>query len=224
MAWDLLARDEEGGDGALCLYRDGGDFMIRAGGLELMSTRCSRSELELARIGLAATAGLTRRRILIAGLGLGFTLAEACRGAGPRDRITLVELSAAVIAWVRAYLETGSCLDDPRVAVRRADFLDFVAREGGAYDLILLDIDNGPEAFVRPDNQLLYEVPGLVPLLARMAPGGRLLIWSSFEAPAFEARLRTLGQEVDCLKIRPSAGKPVQHYIYRATSPARGAA
>ena len=74
---------------------------------------------------------------------------------------------------------------------------------------------------MRPGNQALYEPSGLVPLLARLAPGGQLLVWSSFEAPVFEARLQALGQEVACRKIRPLAGKPVHHYIYRAASPAR---
>ena len=154
-----------GGREELRLKRRGSEFSIMLGANELMNSRMSGSEEALARLACAKVGDRPRGRakMLIGGLGMGFTLRAALAELG-RDAIVVVaELVPAVVAWARgpmAELFAGS-LDDPRVEVREADVTDLIASGKGAYDAILLDVDNGPNGLSRSANDRLYDKEGL---------------------------------------------------------------
>ena len=166
--------------GELVLRRDGRHHEIVSNGTFLMDTRDGRSERELVRA--AARPG---DRVLIGGLGVGFSLIEAL--AVGAAAVTVVEIEPAVVRWNREHLGTAA-LDDPRVTVAVEDLACFLDRPG-EYDAVCLDVDNGPEWTVTEANAALYGPAGLDRVRARLAPGGRLAVWGAGPAPAFEARL-----------------------------------
>lgn len=174
--------------GELVLRRDGPHHEIVSNGMFLMDTRDGRSERALVR----AAAG-PGDRVLIGGLGVGFSLAEAL--AVGAAAVTVVEIEPAVLRWNAEHLGTAA-LADPRVTVVLADLAGFLTRPG-AYDAVCLDVDNGPEWTVTAANADLYGEAGLDAVDRVLAPGGRLAVWSAGAAPAFEARLRCRYAHVD---------------------------
>ena len=168
--------------GELVLRRDGEHHEIVSNGMFLMDTRNGESERALVRAAVRGPGA----RVLIGGLGVGFSLTEAL--ALDAAAVTVAEIEPAVVRWNREHLGTAA-LDDPRVTVL-VDDLAAVLRAPGQYDAICLDVDNGPEWTVTVDNAALYGDPGLSVVDDRLAPGGTLAVWSAQRAPAFEARLR----------------------------------
>lgn len=208
--------------GELVLRRAGADYEIISNGVFLMDTRNGESERLLVR---TAVDGLDAPvRVLIGGLGVGFSLAEAL--ALPAvAHVTVVEREPAVIAWHGTALRpwSGGALDDPRVTVRAADLLDVVADPGaGRFDALCLDIDNGPDWTVTPGNARLYAPTGL-DLLARMlTPRGVLAVWSAGAAPAFEALLRHRFARVEARPVPVPRGEPdIVYLAARPTKPDR---
>jgi spermidine synthase len=204
-----------GENGELVLRGDGRHFEIISNGTFLMDTRAGDSERLLVR---AALDRLGRPAdILIGGLGVGFSLAEALRSAHTRT-VTIVEREPAVIGWHATYLRpfSGGALDDPRVRVEHADLIGRLRSAAGAYDVLCLDIDNGPEWTVTEGNAALYGPAGLDLLAGRLRPGGVLAVWSAGAAPAFEARLRERFAGVSALPVRVARGEP--DVVYLATS------
>lgn len=183
------------GQGELSLYRRGGEFSIRLAGRELMNSRAHGSEEALAELTLARIEARPRPRLLIGGLGMGFTLAAALRQLGPEGRVTVAELVPAVVAWNRGLLAelAGRPLLDPRVRVHGGDVGECLRAARAAYDAILLDVDNGPEALARAANDWLYAPPGLQAAFAALCPSGVLAVWSSAPHPRFVQRLRGAG-------------------------------
>lgn len=174
--------------GELVLRRAGGHYEIIANGVFLMDTRDGRSERLLVR------AALDRCRrpcnLLIGGLGVGFSLAEAL--ATPDCRVTVVEREPAVIAWQSTHLArySAGALADPRVRVVCGDLVEWsFTTPTPAFDAICLDIDNGPDWTVSEGNAALYGDEGLRRLRRQLIPGGVLAVWSANVSPAFEARL-----------------------------------
>lgn len=207
------ARTPEGGE--LVLYRRGGDYTIRVDGRELMSSRAHGSEEAMARL---ACEGLREEaRVLVGGLGMGYTLRAALDALSPRATVVVAELVPAVVDWNRTFLAPLGCrpLEDPRVVVEVGDVLAIVRATDVRFDAILLDVDNGPTALTRPGNQALYGEPGLVTLKRALRLSGALAVWSADRAPAFEARLRKVGFAVSVHEIpaRGGAGGP-PHTIY----------
>jgi spermidine synthase len=194
--WETLDRAPSGG-GELVLARRGHEFSIRFDGRELMGNRAKDSERALARVPLEALE-TKAPRVMIGGLGMGFTLREALDVTGPGARIDVVELSPAVVRWNESWLAelAGSPLDDPRVTVVHADVRDVIRRSRAAYDAILLDVDNGPGAFSAPGNASLYGRPGIRAAAAALAPGGVLAIWAASGDAGFAGVLRAEGFEV----------------------------
>ncbi len=141
----------------LTLYRHDGAYSIRVGGVELMSTRRHRSEDRLAELACAPLARTPGARVLIGGLGLGFTLRAALGLLAADARVVVAELVAGVIAWNRVpeYGLAAAALDDPRVTLRHADVADLLRADRGAYDAVLLDVDNGAAAFTTAGNAAL---------------------------------------------------------------------
>jgi spermidine synthase len=198
--------------GELVLRRDGEHHEIVSNGMFLMDTRDGRSERELVRAAVRAPGA----RVLIGGLGVGFSLAQAL--ADPRvAAVTVVEIEPAVLRWNREHLGTTAALDDPRVRVVVADLVAFLAAAADRYDAICLDVDNGPEWTVTVDNAALYGDPGLSAVDRRLAPGGTLAVWSAGAAPAFEARLRSRYGNVQVIEIPVPRGEP--DVVYVATGP-----
>lgn len=195
--------------GELVLRRDGGHHEIVSNGMFLMDTRDGRSERELVRAAVRGPGA----RVLIGGLGVGFSLAEAL--ALDPAGVTVVEIEPAVLRWNRDHLGTAA-LADPRVTVELADLADFLTRPG-RYDAVCLDVDNGPEWTVTVDNAALYGDPALSQVDALLAPGGTLAVWSASAAPAFEARLRARYREVEVRTIAVPRGEP--DVVYAARGP-----
>jgi spermidine synthase len=199
--------------GELVLRRDGEHHEIISNGMFLMDTRDGRSERELVR---AAVHG-PGERVLLGGLGVGFSLAEAL--ALDPAAVTVVEVEPAVVRWNRDHLGGAGRLDDPRVAVVLDDLAAFLAGDRHEYDAICLDVDNGPEWTVTVDNTALYGDPGLSAVDRRLAPGGRLAVWSAHRAPAFEARLRRRYRMVETREIPVARGEP--DVVWVASGPVR---
>ncbi|WP_460448738.1 spermine/spermidine synthase domain-containing protein [Alsobacter sp. SYSU BS001988] len=213
-----------GDAGELRLMRRDAEFSIRLGHTELMNSRLRGSEEALATLAFARTPGAEAGRILIGGLGMGFTLRAALAALGPRAHIDVVELVPAVVAWARGPMATlfGDSLSDPRVQIHEADVAAVIGAARQVYDAILLDVDNGPEGLTRSANDGLYDVAGLGAAMAALRPGGVLAVWSSAPDAAFTQRLRRVGFAVT--EERPRAngktGRGARHVIWLAVRPA----
>ena len=203
----------------LRLFRRGDDFMIVVGREELMSSRMSGSEEALAEMTLARLRGETAPRLLIGGYGMGFTLRAALRLLPADAEVVVAELVPEIIAWARGPMAalTAGCLDDPRVRVTDRDVGACIAEARGAYDALLLDVDNGPDALTHPGNAGLYSNAGLAAAKAALRPGGMLGVWSAAPDPAFKRRLIQCGFDVDEVTVRArSNGKGPRHTIWFA--------
>ncbi len=204
-----------GGDGELRLMRRGQDHMILFGRNELMSSRLRGSEEALASLACERIAGRARPRMLVGGLGMGFTLRKAQELLPPKAEIVVAELVPAIVDWAHgplAYL-FGDSLDDPRVTVRIGDVGESIASPGAGYDAILLDVDNGPDGLIHPDNDKLYGKYGLRAALNALVPGGVLAVWSAYPDKAFAERMQRAAFTVDEVKVRATGGRKGAHHV-----------
>ena len=204
-----------GGREPLRLLRRGTDFYINLGPELLMGSRMRGSEEALARLGCGPLADRAESRILIGGLGMGFTLRAALKELGPEARVVVAELVPAVASWARgplAHLFAG-CLDDPRVELVEADVNRLIQSGPGRYDAILLDVDNGPEGMVRRENDRLYDAWGLKRAHYALRPGGILGVWSGGPDRKFKARLQQTGFAVDEIRVRASGGSSGRRHV-----------
>lgn len=200
----------------MVLEREGGEVTIRVGHRTLMSSDVHDSEDELGRIVAEIVRGVTSPRILIGGLGLGFTLRAALDGLPPDARVDVAELAKAVVRWNREDCGdyAGRPLDDPRVTMYIEDVAAVIARSAATYDVIALDVDNGPSAITHPDNERLYMDAGLARARAALRPGGVLAIWSAFASDRFTEALSAVGT-VELVESTSAAN--ATHYIWLAT-------
>ena len=215
--WVHLDTAQVPGGGTLKLARRGDEFSIRLDGAELMNSRLSGSEAALATLAFARLGAAAR--VLIGGLGMGFTLRAALAVAGADARLEVVEIAPAVIAWARGPMAAlhGDSLDDPRVTLTQADVAATIAAGPARYDAILLDVDNGPEAMSRPANDALYADDGLRAARRALRPGGVLAVWSVARDPAFTRRLRRAGFTAEENTVRAStSGRGARHTIWIA--------
>lgn len=187
--------------GELVLRRDGPHHEIVSNGVFLMDTGTrGRSASWSGR-----RSGAPGARVLVGGLGVGFSLAEAVAlGAAA---VTVVEIEPAVLRWNREHLRTAA-LADPRVTVVLADLADVLRTDPGRYDAVCLDVDNGPDRTVTAGDAALYGDPGLAAVDRLLAPGGTLAVWSANAAPAFEARLRAGFGTVEVRTVAVPRGEP----------------
>lgn len=203
----------------LKLYRRGGDHMIVLDRNELMSSRMSGSEKQLALMTIDRLLGGKPPHLLIGGYGMGFTLRAALGALSADARVTVAELVPEIIEWARgpmAELAAG-CLDDPRVRLVIDDVVAVIAHAQGSYDAILLDVDNGPDGLTAAANDRLYDAKGLQAARAALRPGGILAIWSAGSDDAFTRRLRSAGFRVDEVAVRArDNGKGPRHVIWFA--------
>ncbi|CAL9424061.1 spermidine synthase [Streptomyces sp. enrichment culture] len=219
----------EGPYGEVVLRRHGDLLQIIANGCFLMDTSDGRSERLLVDAALAALDTADARegrpprpgpRVLIGGLGVGFSLAHAA--AGPRwGGITVVEREPAIIDWHRdggplARL-SAEALADPRTEIVETDLVAYVNETSATFDALCLDIDNGPDWTVTEDNEGLYTPAGLAACTRVLRPRGVLAVWSAKPSPEFEGTLRNAGfQQVRTEEIPVARGVPdVVHLAVR---------
>lgn len=211
----------------LSLHSHDGNFCIRVNGQELMHSAVAASECQL---GELAVEGIIARptRILIGGLGLGFTLQAVLAKSGSDAVVEVAELFPAVVEWNRTFLAglNGALLDDPRVKVLVEDVGSVLSRSASAaYDAIILDIDNGPTAMVQANNAGHYRTQGIQRFYRVLKPGGRAAIWSAKADHAFESRLAKAGFTVKAVPAKLYASAKRHTYtIYQAdkiSSPTR---
>lgn len=210
------AKTHDGQD--LVLYHRDGVFQIRVDGMELMSSRAHGSEAALAELTREALSKVEAPRILIGGLGMGFTLRAALDCFPPRATLVVAEVFEEVVRWNRGPLAhlAKRPLEDRRVRLRRADVGEVIGE--GLFDGILLDVDNGPQAFTLEANARLYGARGIGRLRDALTAGGVLSLWSAGDEPAFERGLKKAGFRVRRVRVpaRGAGGGP-RHTIYLAT-------
>jgi spermidine synthase len=204
----------------LKLYQAGELFSIKILGRgDLMNSRVHGSEKALAELACDKLRTAQSPRVLIGGLGMGFTLAAALQAVGPDAEVTVAELVPEVVEWNRALIgaPAGHPLADPRTRIHVGDVGELIRRSAGQFDAILMDVDNGPEALVRRENDWLYGDSGLQATRAALRPSGVLAVWSASSAHAFAQRLQRAGFHVREHVVRPHrAGKGPRHVIWVA--------
>jgi spermidine synthase len=211
----------QGGVGELRLMRRGAEFSIMAGAIELMNSRVNGSEEALATLACERIRERPKAKILIGGLGMGFTLRAALASLREDAVVVVAELVPPVVAWARGPLASvfGDSLSDPRVDVRVTDVRLPIATQKSAYDAILLDVDNGPEGLTRSANDELYSLAGLKAAWSALRPEGVLAVWSSAPSGEFTRRLRAVGFNVEEVKVRANGARGgARHLIWIATN------
>lgn len=203
--WTIVDATQVPGDGGeMRLYQRGTEYSIRVGSYELMNNRVHASEDALASITCERLHDRAHARILIGGLGMGFTLAGVLKDVGARSEVVVAELVPAVVQWNRGPLSSfaGHPLADPRVTVREEDVGRVIRAEEHAFDAILLDVDNGPAGLTSKTNDWLYGRSGLRAAFAALRPHGILAVWSAGPDPAFTKRLHQAGFSVEEVRVR----------------------
>ncbi|MBB4153955.1 spermidine synthase [Sphingomonas jinjuensis] len=214
---ELIDTADIPGGGKLHLYRHEDDYEILFGEDQLMGSWAYRSEEALATLVADRLDGAVDR-VLIGGLGMGFTLASARAAFAPPTRIVVSELVPQVVAWAKGHLASivGNSLLDPRVTVEIADVHDMIVAGHGQYDAILLDVDNGPDGLIHLANERLYCDWGLRAAHAALRPGGMLAIWSAYPDDAFSHRLRKAGFRVETRDVDGGNESEPPHVIWLA--------
>lgn len=211
-----------GGGDPLRLIRRGSEFSIMLGANELMNSRLSGSEEALATLAQARLGDVASPRVLIGGLGMGFTLRAALAAFGPQSEVTVAELVPEIVDWAHgpmAHLHAGT-LDSAQVQICIDDVGALIRAGSSHYDAILLDVDNGPDGLSREGNDALYTLAGLAQARAALSPGGVLAVWSSGPDPRFNTRLRKAGFDVREEAVRATAsGRGARHTIWIAIRP-----
>lgn len=201
----------------LALYSHDGRYFLKANGAQLMTSFSHGSEEELARLGCAPLKQATKPHVLIGGLGLGYTLAEACRVLPQKGaRFTVAELVPEVVAWNKAHLSHlhPGLWEDPRVGYHFGDVGELIGKSSEEFNVIMLATDHGPEAFVGQNNDALFTKEGLGTLAAALKVGGLLAIWSAKDDKTFEKRLRLAGFDVSRAEVAAaSRGKQRRRHI-----------
>ncbi|MFH1932439.1 MAG: hypothetical protein ABIN18_12740 [Pseudomonadota bacterium] len=221
--WEEIDRVEvPGHEGEVTLLKRGTEFSIRTAGTVLMNSRLHGSEDALAELTCSRIKRKSCMRILIGGLGMGYTLAAALEQSEPDTLITVSELIPAVVRWNREHLRhlAGMPLDDPRVSVEEEDVAETISKRKSAWDAILLDVDNGPDGLTRKANDRLYSRSGLKTSFSALCPGGILAVWSSGADEAFTRRLKQCGFQTETVTVPArKSGKGGRHTIWLAGKP-----
>lgn len=207
--------------GELRLLRRDNEFSIRIAGKpgELMNSRLHGSEDALATLPCERLKHREKPRVLIGGLGMGFTLAAALKTLGSEAEVVVAELVPEVVEWNRGPLGAvaGNPLSDPRTRIHLGDVGELLKQNNSAYDAIMLDVDNGPEGLTQKANDWLYSPKGLAAAQRALRPDGILAVWSAGAAPEFTDRLARLGFAVDPITVRAHRpGKGARHVVWLA--------
>lgn len=220
LPWVELGRAKVPGGDEFRLMLRGSEFTIFAGTIGLMGSRQSGSEEVMATIAAERIGSRPKARVLIGGLGMGFTLRKALALFGADAQIIVAELVPEIAgAWARGPLAVlhGTSLDDPRLLLKVGDVGAVMVADALKFDAILLDVDNGPEGLSRPGNDALYSAAGIARAKAALRPGGMLAVWSVAPDPKFTKRLQQSGLKIEELKARAHGGKGARHVIWVGT-------
>jgi len=218
--WEFLGEAEVPGGSTLRLTKRQDEFSIRTDGYELMNSRAHGSEEVLAKEALKRLAGRNGCRLLVGGLGMGYTLRAALDHAGKDATVTVAELVPEVVAWNRDHYGhlAGHPLNDPRVTVFVGDVGDAIKTEG-PWDAILLDVDNGPDGLTRSGNDSLYSKTGILAARQHLMPDGVLGVWSAHADPVFIKRLEGCDLTVEEVHVKARLKRGAKHTLWFAVKP-----
>jgi spermidine synthase len=214
--WPMVERARISDGTEFVLGRYGDDWVIRVGLRILMSNRMHDSEEELAEVGLARASN--PKSVLVGGLGLGYTARAVLDRVPPDAEVTVLELMPELVDWNRRYLGAlaGHPLSDPRCRLVVGDVFDTLRMSPAKFDVILLDVDNGPQGLTQPKNQRLYGDHGIRVCLAALRPKGVLAIWSQGPNARYQRRLERHGAEVEVLHVDARTGSKMRHVVFLA--------
>ena len=199
------------------LARQDEDWVVRVDGRTLMSSKMHDSEEALAEQALERVDD--PQAVLVGGLGLGFTLRAVLDRVAEDVKVTVAELVPELVTWNRTHLTElhESALDDRRCDVVVGDVFAVIKRSPATFDVILLDVDNGPIAMSHAQNQRLYSEHGVRACYAALRPGGVLAVWSAGPSARFERRLGGAGFEVEVMRVEARKGSRARHVLFLAT-------
>lgn len=206
----------------LQLHQRGVDFFILLDGKELMSSRKHGSEEALAELACAPIAGRAKARVLVGGLGMGYTLAAVLSVLQEDASVIVAELVPEVVNWNRSVLGAlaGNPLDDNRVEVQERDVCVLLQNVRGGFDAVMLDVDNNPRSMTQKSNAWLYSDTGLWAIRLALRGQGVLTVWGAAPDSAFSLRLRKAGFKVQEKTVSArGCGKGGRHTIWVATRP-----
>ena len=219
--WKLLGEAPIPGTGqTMFFYQGKDDFSIKlARGQELMNSRKHGSEDALGELPCRRLKNARQARVLIGGMGMGFTLAAALRATGPEAEVTVAELVPEVIEWNRGPLGelSGRPLDDPRTRVYVGDVVRLLKQSTAYFDVIALDIDNGPEGLTRDSNNWLYTLMGVACTQKALKPAGIIAYWSASRDDDFMDLLKSCGMLVDQVSVFAHGKKGTRHTLWLAS-------
>ena len=206
-------------DGSLLeLFSHDGSYLIRANGIELMTSRRHLSEDRLAEVACAPFKDSPLARVLVGGLGLGFTLRAALKELRDSAEVVVAELMAEVIAW-NANPEwniSAEAMQDPRVRIVQDDVYKVLRANPGGFDALMLDTDNGPDGLLMSENAALYEKRGIEITIAALRPSGVIAYWSVGEDRSFVGALQRAGLSVEAIRVRAHETAGPMHWLYVA--------
>ena len=202
----------------IALFRHDGAYLIRADGVELMSTRRHHSEDRLAEVACRPLAEVPQARVLIGGLGLGFTLRAALRELRDDAEVVVAELLPEVVQWNAepSYGLSAEAMADPRVHVALDDVSNVLRANPAGFDAIMLDTDNGPDGMLMSENAALYARHGVAATVAALRPGGTIVYWSVGDDPKFLRALRGAALDVETVHVRAHETTGPMHALYIA--------
>ncbi|MGZ3421522.1 MAG: spermine/spermidine synthase domain-containing protein [Polyangiales bacterium] len=213
-AWEIIdnAATRDGDD--LILSRTGDKWEVHTGYRMLMSSGQHASEEALAQLAFSRSHGV--RRVLLGGLGLGFTLRATLDLLPPDGQVVVAETSEALVRWNRTHVAhlAASPLDDPRVQLKMGDVGDRIAEASGSYDVVLLDVDNGPTALVHSTNDRLYDDDGVRACLTALRPNGVLAVWAAFPDDGYLRRLHDAGFDAEDFIVEAGGTDGDRHVVY----------
>jgi spermidine synthase len=207
------------GNSEFVLARHGDDWVVRVDQRVLMSNRVHQSEISLAEHAIALADD--PRHVLVGGLGLGYTLRAALDEAPDDAVVTVAELVPELVDWNRKHLHhlNDRALDDPRCQVFVGDVYELISRKARTFDVILLDVDNGPRALSQAKNQRLYSDAGTRACWKALTPGGVLGVWSASPNAKYAARLKRFGFQPEVMRVPARTGGRASHVLFLGTKP-----
>ena len=221
-SWELIEiANIPNNGGELRLFKRNEEFVIRIKGTpgDLMSSRTHGSEDALGTLACEPFKTKRSARVLVVGLGMGFTLATALHSLSQDAKVIVAELVPGVVQWNKDLVGecAGNPLTDKRVDVKNTDVGTLIDSASSSYDAIMLDVDNGPEGLTHAGNDNLYSVDGLKSAHNALRKGGILAVWSASPSSRFCALLKKTGFSVDERRVRAHNGKGARHIIWLAT-------
>lgn len=222
---ELLAESLTPDGQRLSLVREGGRLVVRVGNVPLMGSTLHGSEEAMAEIACAPLRGRPGVRVLVGGLGMGFTARAALDALGPDAEVVVAELLPALVEWNRGILGplANHPLADPRLRLDERDVAVILRESRGAFDAVLLDVDNGPDALTTEGNAWLYGPGGLAAARTALRPGGVLVVWSAYASRPFVRAMRQAGFAADAVPVRARGKikKGARHVLFVGRRPGR---